>query len=85
MRKQGKKGFMLVFPLLGMQTELLCLHHPFHRQIINLHRNPLPRVIQAAPLSLRVRCSESTENVSSTETETRRSAIMNQIVKKKIG
>ncbi|KAL9377638.1 hypothetical protein Peur_028973 [Populus x canadensis] len=38
----------------------------------NLHRNPLPRVIQAAPLSLRVRCSESTENVSSTETETRR-------------
>ena len=34
MRKQGKKGFMLVFPLLGMQTELLCLHHPFHRQMI---------------------------------------------------
>lgn len=58
-----------------MATELLCLHRPIsltHK----LFRNPLPKVIQATPLTLKLRCSVSTENVSftETETETRRSA-----------
>ncbi|KAG6742578.1 hypothetical protein POTOM_053450 [Populus tomentosa] len=58
-----------------MATELLCLHRPIsltHK----LFRNPLPKVIQATPLTLKLRCSVSTENVSFTETETeaRRSA-----------
>ncbi|KAB5515961.1 hypothetical protein DKX38_026609 [Salix brachista] len=41
-----------------------------------MYRNPLPRVIQATPLTLKLRCSVSTKNVSltETETETRRSA-----------
>uniref|UniRef100_A0A6N2MI21 Terpene synthase N-terminal domain-containing protein n=1 Tax=Salix viminalis TaxID=40686 RepID=A0A6N2MI21_SALVM len=43
-----------------------------------MYRNPLPRIIQATPLTLKLRCSVSTKNVSltetETETETRRSA-----------
>ncbi|KAJ6734369.1 TERPENE SYNTHASE 12-RELATED [Salix purpurea] len=60
-----------------MATEFLSLQRPFsltHK----MYRNPLPRVIQATPLTLKLRCSVSTKNVSltetETETETRRSA-----------
>ncbi|KAG5226575.1 isoprene synthase [Salix suchowensis] len=60
-----------------MATEFLSLQRPFsltHK----MYRNPLPRVIQATPLTLKLRCSVSTKNVSLTEkepeTETRRSA-----------
>ncbi|KAJ6371938.1 hypothetical protein OIU77_002287 [Salix suchowensis] len=60
-----------------MATEFLSLQRPFsltHK----MYRNPLPRVIHATPMTLKLRCSVSTRNVSltetETETETRRSA-----------
>ncbi|KAF9663313.1 hypothetical protein SADUNF_Sadunf17G0027200 [Salix dunnii] len=60
-----------------MATEFLSLQRPFSLTH-NMNRNPLPRVIQATPLTLKFRCSVSTKNVSltetETETETRRSA-----------
>ncbi|KAG5226576.1 chloroplast isoprene synthase [Salix suchowensis] len=53
-----------------MATEFLSLQRPFsltHK----MYRNPLPRVIKATPLTLKLRCSVSTRNVSLTETETK--------------
>jgi isoprene synthase len=74
-KQREKKNPAAVSITRGMATELLCLHRPIsltHK----LFRNPLPKVIQATPLTLKLRCSVSTENVSftETETETRRSA-----------
>uniref|UniRef100_A0A6N2MJV6 Terpene synthase N-terminal domain-containing protein n=1 Tax=Salix viminalis TaxID=40686 RepID=A0A6N2MJV6_SALVM len=61
-----------------MATEFLSLQRPFSVLTHKMYRNPLPRVIQANPLTLKLRCSVSTKNVSltetETETETRRSA-----------